>query len=154
MVFFNQNVFDFGNVMSKHHLHVLALTETCLEYYDCETVKRIRSLGYNLIEQVRTIPSTTKRDNILFVSHKGIAILSKSAGTEVATVNLKVKVTTFEHLCGRVTLDDVSSFEILRRPYNIVRISLFVISSDNNHRRFKRSHSDRTTPTPADCWSC
>ena len=109
----NNKIDDVCDVMSKHRLHMLALTETWHEDFDCETVKRIRNLDYNLIEECRTIPSTTKRDNIQFVNRGGIAIISKP-GTNV---NLKVKVITFEHLCGRITLDDVSSLlVVIYRP--------------------------------------
>ena len=34
-------------------------------------------------------------------------------GTKVAKVNLKMKVSSFEHLCGRIILDDVSSLLIV-----------------------------------------
>ena len=102
--------------MSRHRLHVLTLTEIWHEDPDCATVNRIRSLGYNLIEEARTIPPTNKRANIQFVNHGGIAIISKP-GTKVANVYLKVKVSTFEHLCGRVTLDDASSLlVVIYRP--------------------------------------
>ena len=38
-------------------------------------------------------------------------------GTKVVKVNLKVKVSPFEHLCGRMTLDDVSSLlVVIYRP--------------------------------------
>ena len=61
--------------MSKHRLHILVLTETWHEGSDCATVKKIRSLVYNLIEEARTISSTTKHDNIKFINHGGIAII-------------------------------------------------------------------------------
>ena len=101
--------------MSKHRLHVLALTKTWHEDSDCATVKRTRSLGYNLIEEARTIPPTNKRNNIQFVNHGGIAIISKP-GTKVAKVNLMVKVSAFEHLCDRITLDVSSLFVVIYRP--------------------------------------
>ena len=102
--------------MSKHRLHVLALIETWYKDSDCAIIKRIKSLGYNLIEETRTIPPMTKHDNIQFVNHGGIAIISKP-GTKVAKVKLKVKVDTFEHLCGNVTFDDISSLlVIIYRP--------------------------------------
>ena len=97
-------------------LHVLALTKTWHEDSDCAAVQRIRSLGYKLFGEARTIPSTTKRDNIQFVNHGGVAIISK-LGTKVAKVNLKVKVSTFGNMCIRITLDDVSSLlVVIYRP--------------------------------------
>ena len=108
----NNKIDDIGDVMWKHRLHVLALTETWHENSDRAAVKRIRSLGYNFIEEARTIPPTTKRDNIQFVNHGGIAIISKP-GTKVAKVSLKVKVSNFDHLCGRATPGDVSSLLVV-----------------------------------------
>ena len=100
----NSNIDNNGDLMWKHHLHVLVLTVTWHEDSNCSIVKNIRSFGYNLVEEARTIPSTTKCDIMLFVSHGDITIISKP-GTKVSIVNLKVMVFSFKHFCGRVTLE-------------------------------------------------
>ena len=94
--------------MSKHHLHVLVLTETWHADSNCSTVKNIRSVGWNRVEEDRTIHSTTKRDSMQFVNHGVIAIMSKP-GIKVSKVNLKVKLITSKHLRGCVTLNYVLS---------------------------------------------
>ena len=57
----NNKIDDVHEVMLNHHLSALVLTETWHEDSECVTVKKIRSLGYNLIEAARPIKPATKQ---------------------------------------------------------------------------------------------
>ena len=73
--FVNNKIDDVHEVMSNHHLSALVLTATWHEDSECVTDKKIRSLGYNLIEAARPIKPATKHDHIHFLNHGGVASL-------------------------------------------------------------------------------
>ena len=91
----NNKIDDVHEVMLNHHLSAQVLTETRHEDSECVTAKKIRSLGYNLIEAARPIKPATKHDNIHFVNHGGVAIMSR-LGVKITKLNVKLKVSTFE----------------------------------------------------------
>ena len=66
-------------LMRDHLLDILALCETWHESADCITIGRLRELGYNVIEQSRPIAIDASTDNVDYVNHGGVALLSKPA---------------------------------------------------------------------------
>lgn len=84
----------------------MALTESCHEDADSVAIKRLRGMGFNVIEAVCAIPqfqnlTGTRLDNAHFTNHGGIALVSKP-GINIAKNDTKLDLTMFEHLCCRV----------------------------------------------------
>lgn len=88
-------------LFDDYHLNILSLTETCHKNSDSVAIKRFCGLGLNVIEQARVIPDQSRLDDINYVNHGGIAVLSKP-GTRLSRIELKFKPNTFELLCCRV----------------------------------------------------
>ena len=104
------------NLMQDSQIHVLVVTETWHKDSDCITIKRLRSLGYNVIEEARPLRSQAHDENIDYVNQGEIALVSKP-GVVIATMDLKLKVSTFEYLCCRVMLMGASTVVVtIYRP--------------------------------------
>lgn len=88
------------DMFNEHTLSFLALMETWHEHSDSVTMRRW-SFGYNVVELMRPIPASAKRDNLQCTNHGGVALLSKS-GIHLSKVDMRMATTTFEHLCCRV----------------------------------------------------
>ena len=93
--------------MRDHQLHALADTETWHEDIECITIKRLCCQGYNLIEAARLLPPQPVDEDIDYINHGGIAIISKP-GVLVARIDVKLKASTFEFLCCRLILAGTS----------------------------------------------
>ena len=120
----NNKVHDVLEVMSTYNLHILALSETWHENLEYVTIKRLRSLGLNVIEVARPIPEDIDA-NINFVNHLGLAVVTKP-GVITATLNMKLNATTFAFLCFRITVDGASSILVyIYRPGLIKQSSVF-----------------------------
>ena len=91
----NNKVDDVLGVMGTYNLHI-ALSETWHENSDSVTIKRLRSLGLNVLEVARPILEDID-DNITFVHHGGLAIDTKP-GIITGNLNMKLNATTFEFL--------------------------------------------------------
>ena len=107
---------EMDNIMHDRQLHVLAVTETWHEDAECMTIKRLRCLGYNVIEAARPPPPRHVDEDINYINHGGIAIVSK-LDVLVTKLNVKFKASTFEFLCCRVTLAAANTiFVTIYRP--------------------------------------
>ena len=94
--------------MSRHHkLKLLVLTETWHENSDCTTIKRLRTLGLNVIEAARSIP-----DDIKVVNHGGIAVVSKP-GIRVTKISVKLSVSRLEYMCCCITSSGASTIFVV-----------------------------------------
>ena len=95
---------DVRELYQTHHLDVLALNETWHEDVNCVAIKRLQTLGLNVIDAARPISSIpSKRDTISYVNHGEVTIVSQCCGVSIAKINVMLKVSTFEYLCFRVT---------------------------------------------------
>lgn len=54
-----------------------------------------------VVEAARVLPPSANLDNVHFINHGGLAVISKP-GTIIAKVDTKLKLTSFEFLCCRV----------------------------------------------------
>ena len=93
-----QKIDDVDDLMQDRHIHVLAVTETWHEDSNCITIKQLCSLGYNIIEVARLLCPHADDEDIDYINHGRIAIVSK-LGVVIAKMDLKLKVSTFEYLC-------------------------------------------------------
>lgn len=59
-------------------------------------------MGLKVIEAAHAIPTNTRLDNVHFINHGSIALVSKP-GINIAKVETKIKPETFEHVCCRVS---------------------------------------------------
>ena len=76
---------------------------------DCITIKKLRSLGLNILKDIDI-------DDLAFINHGGVAVVSRP-GIRVTKLSVKVRVTTFEHRCCRATIGGAFSILIvLYRP--------------------------------------
>ena len=98
----NNKIEDVRQLMIDRKLNILALTETWHEDSDCSTIKRLRSLGMNVIETARPIPADTDIDDVNFINHGGIAVISRP-DICVSKMSMRLSLSTFEHMCCRVT---------------------------------------------------
>ena len=112
----NNKIEDVKELIHERQLHLLALIETWHEDSDCITIKKHRSLGLNVLKAARPILKHIDVDDLAFINHGGIAVVSRP-GIMVVKLSVKVRVTTFEHLCFRATIGGASSILIvLYRP--------------------------------------
>lgn len=93
-----ENVLD---LLEDHWLNILLMTETWHKEADIVAVRRLRSLGLNVIEAARPILKTSRLDNVNFINHGGLAAVAKP-GINIARLETKTNPKTFEHLCCRV----------------------------------------------------
>ena len=94
---------DVDNLIRDHHLHILAVTETWHEHAECISIKRLRCVGYNVIEAARLRPVRSVDEDIDYINHCGIAFVSRP-GILVTKLDLKFRLSTFEYMCCRVTV--------------------------------------------------
>lgn len=64
-------------------------------------IRRLRTMGLNVIEAAQALPPSTRLDSAHFFNHGGLAIISKP-GTIVAKIDTKLKPKSFKHLCCRI----------------------------------------------------
>ena len=60
-----------SDLMRDEGLDVLGVTESWHEGPSCVCIARLRSLGYNVIEEARPIPEGARTDSIDFINHGG-----------------------------------------------------------------------------------
>lgn len=97
----------FENVLELFHefdLKLLFLTESW--HYDADSVaiKRLRSLGFSVVEAARPLPDDRNVDmvrNAHPVNRGSLVVIAKSR-IIVAKIDSKLKTRSFEHLCCRV----------------------------------------------------
>ena len=94
----NNKIEDVKELIHERQLHLLALTETWHEDSDCITIEKLLSLGLNVLQAARPILKDTDVDDLAFINHEGIAVVSRP-DIRVAKLAVRVRVTTFEHLC-------------------------------------------------------
>ena len=102
----NNNVDDVLEVMLTYYLHILALSETWHENSESVMIKCMRRLGFKVLEVAMLIPEDID-DNINFVNHEGLAIVTKP-GIIIAKLNMKLNAMTLEFLCCHITVDGAS----------------------------------------------
>jgi len=64
--------------MRNHRFDTLSLCETWHEDSKSLEICRLRELNYNIIEKARPASPDTDKDNINYVNHGGVALLSTS----------------------------------------------------------------------------
>lgn len=106
------------NVLELFHefdLKLLFLAETWHEGEDSVTIKRLRGLGFSVIEAARPLPDDRIADTIHnshLVNHGGLAVIAKS-GIVVSKIDSKLKTRSFEHLCCRVGVGSASLITVV-----------------------------------------
>ena len=88
----NNKIDDVRDLVQDRNIDVLTLCEPWHEDADCVTTKRLRSLGFNVLETARPIDSK-KSDSVNFVNHGGVAVIARH-GFSIAKIDLKTKVVT------------------------------------------------------------
>ena len=92
---------EVDTVMREYQVHTLSITETWHEDTECVFIKRLHSLGYNLIEAARPLTSRNDDEDVNCINHGAIAFVSKP-GVLVEKMGLKFTASsTFEFLCCR-----------------------------------------------------
>ena len=89
---------DADNLIRDRHLHILAVIETWHEEAECISIKRLRCMGYNVIEAARPKPVRSVDEDIDYINHGSFAFVSKP-GILVAKLDLNFRPSTFEYLC-------------------------------------------------------
>lgn len=68
----NNKLDNVEDLLNDYQLNHLNLTKKRHENTDCVVIKRLRSLGLNVIDAMRPISNSTRQDNIDLVNHGGI----------------------------------------------------------------------------------
>ena len=63
------------DLMRTEGLDVLGITESWHEDSGDVCIARLRSLGYNVIEEARPIPAGARLDSVDFINHSGVVIV-------------------------------------------------------------------------------
>ena len=105
----NNKIDDVCDLVQDHNIDVLTLCETRHEDANCVTIKRLRSLRFNMLETTRPIDSK-KSDSVNFVNHGRVAVIARH-DFSIAKIDLKTK--TFEYLAIRIAYKVVSSIIIV-----------------------------------------
>ena len=66
---------DVDDFMQDRQIHVVAVTENWHEDADSITIKRLRSLRYNVIEAARPLRPQAHDEDIDYVNHGGITLV-------------------------------------------------------------------------------
>ena len=103
---------DVKALILDRKLNLPALTETWHEDSAYTAIKRLRTLGLNVIEAARIIPDDIEVDDVDFVNYGGIAVVSKP-GIRVTKMSVKLSVSTFEYVYCRITSDSASSILVV-----------------------------------------
>ena len=102
--------------MTQSRLDVIALTETWHEDSDCVPIKRLRSMGLNVLEVARPTFDQPKRDSVGFINHGGVAVVART-GVALSKISLNVKATTFEYVCTKIYIKGSSRLlVVIYRP--------------------------------------
>ena len=113
------------DLIAENKLGILALTETWHEDSDSITISQLRELNYNIVEQARPIPIDARTDNIQFINHGGVALLSVS-GLKLSKHTISGHFTTFEHVCARVSSSGLQCLiVVIYRPGSMAVNQLF-----------------------------
>ena len=99
---------EVNDLIRYHQLHSLAVTKTWQENAECITIKRLGCQRYNVTEAAKPPPPQPVDEDIDYINHAGIAIISKS-GVLVAMIDVKFKASSLNSfLCCRLTLAGAS----------------------------------------------
>ena len=123
----NKKLDDVVEIIESRGLHILALQVTWHEDSECVSMKKLRSPGLNDLETATLIPtaSSAKKNGVCYVNHGGVVIVSKP-GIIVAKIDVKLKLTTFEVLCYRITSGGASFVLVnIYRPVSMLLSDTF-----------------------------
>ena len=81
---------DVRELFQTHHPDVLALNEAWHEDTDCLAIKRLRTLGLDVIEAARPIPSKAERDTVGYVNRGGVASFRRRR-VSIAKINVALE---------------------------------------------------------------
>ena len=107
----NNKIDDVRDLVQDRNIDVLTLCETWHEDADCVTIKRLRSLEFNVLKTARPIDNK-KSDSVNFVNHGGVAVIARH-GFSIAKIDLKTMVVTFEYLVVRIASKGASFIVII-----------------------------------------
>lgn len=97
----NNKTDNITDLFAEYQLNLLFLTETWHIDSDSVALKRSHGMGLNVIEAARELPHTTGGNVSYGTNHGGLAIVSKH-GVNLAKIDTKLKLKSFENLCCRV----------------------------------------------------
>lgn len=76
-------------LFNDFHLNVLVFPETWHESSDSVAIRRLRGLGFNVVEAARALPASENLDSIHFVNHGGITVVFRPELFEFITLDNK-----------------------------------------------------------------
>ena len=107
---------DVSALFQGHGLQILALNETWHEGYDTGAIKRLRGMGFTVLEEARPRSSQVSEDSIRWSNNDGIAVVARQ-GLRLTKVSIGLSFKTFEYMCCRVSSGGASfTHVIVYRP--------------------------------------
>ena len=99
----NNKVVAVRDLLKDKNIKLLAVTEAWHEDAEASCIKRLRSEGRPVLEQARQIPHSKKTDDVKFINHGGVALVTRG-GVRVSKIQPPAsisKIITFELLVAR-----------------------------------------------------
>lgn len=113
------------SLMRDRRLDILSLCETWHEDSDCITIGRLRELKYNVIEKARPAAPDADKDNVHYVNHGGVALLS-TATIRLTQLTITGDFKSFEFVCVRVASKGVPAIVLtIYRPGSLPPDAVF-----------------------------
>ena len=89
-------------LFDEYKIDVFSLTETWHEDTDSVPIRRLRSCGYQVLEEARPIPAGSNTSSGSFINHGGLALVAR-AGVQLSRLRLPFSPSSFECDCVRVS---------------------------------------------------